>query len=326
MDNSSPLQKCQDFIAILWYICQTLFWRSVIYTRHYYLLLTDPRYKPIYNTNPSSHTPSKDEIYADKYLPKFQATFEEGCNINVNENVHRVFYDAKELKSELDAENNQLEIEWRRRVLHETTPRGNVVMYYDPFRLAFVYYADTHIPYPILNAAAMRYVLMFRCRDLFVDEFVYPIDHTSPLISILIEPKKPDTTQSDNKPVSQLPANMKGAPFAKLKSNMTSKEAVAGVKRVSETTQRIKNAQASDKKKIMNAFVCLGKIMDFPLFQITKPKPVQLPQGKPLSYADFVKSKKGAENTTASLFSVPPLPDVSSASESDEGSEFEIVQ
>lgn len=276
MNSFSSLQTCQNLFTILWRICQALFWRTVIYSRHYYLLLTNPEYNPA--TIPK---PSNDEVYATKYVKKFQATFEDGYNVNVNENVHRVFYDAKELASEVEVKNNELEMEWRRRVLQETTPRGNVVMYYDPFRLAFVYYADTHIPYTILNAVAMRYVLMYRCRDLFVDEFLYPPNHISPLISILIQPQKPTAPEKH----IRVPSNIKNAPFAKLKS---AKDAGAGV---SETT-------ASNKQKHMNVFICLGKLMDFPLFQITKPKPKQVSPEKKCSYAEFMKSK-----TASSMFS-----------------------
>lgn len=322
----SLLEECQNFCFILWRICQIVFWRSFYFTRHYYLLITDPNYIP--NPTPLPPKPSNDEIYANKYLDKFHSTFVDGYNINVNENVHRVFYNAKELKAELEVDNNELELAWRRRVLQETTVRGNIAMYYDPFRLAFVYYADTHIPYPILNAAAMRYVLMYRCRDLFVDEFVYPEDKTSPLIDILINPKKEVASDGEtaNKTASKLPSNMLGAPFAKLKSGvMTSKEASvsttpSGIKRVSDTTQRIKSAQSSDKK-VMNTFICLGKIMDFPLFQITKPIPTQITQGLVLSYAEFRKNKP-----TYSAPKLPPIESQSDASSSDASSDFELLQ
>jgi len=325
MDNISIFQKCQDIIAILFYICQALFWRSVFYTRHFYLLLTNPNYKPQTSQPQQSQTALQDEIFANKYVSKFLKTFDDGYNVNVNENVHRVFYDATELNAELQIENNELELVWKRRVLQETTPRGNIVMYYDPFRLAFVYYADTHIPYPILNSVAIHYVLMYRCRDLFMDEFVYPLDHTSPLIRVLINPVK---KISDN---SIIPNNIKNAPFAKLKSNTNSIEA-SGIKRVSETTKRIKTNQASDKKKIMNTFVCLGKVMDFPLFQITKPKPKQLPLSTNLSYAEFMKKKSAPTLTkiTQQLEKTDSASEHESAldyseSESGSGSDYELV-
>jgi len=66
------------------------------------------------------------------------------------------------------------EKKWKRRVMMVHVPMiGNIVMYYDFFRLSFAYYSDTKgIHYNILNACAMRYVGMFHCIDLFMDEFV----------------------------------------------------------------------------------------------------------------------------------------------------------
>jgi len=66
------------------------------------------------------------------------------------------------------------EKKWKRRVMMVHVPMiGNIVMYYDFFRLSFAYYSDTKgIHYNILNACAMRYVGMFHCMDLFMDEFV----------------------------------------------------------------------------------------------------------------------------------------------------------
>ena len=66
------------------------------------------------------------------------------------------------------------EKKWKRRVMIVNVPMiGNVMMYYDIFRLSFAYYSDTKgIHYNILNACAMRYVGVFHCMDLFMDELV----------------------------------------------------------------------------------------------------------------------------------------------------------
>ena len=108
------------------------------------------------------------------------------------------------------------------RVLIEATPRGNVIMFYNPYKLGFSYYSDsTGIPYPILNAVAMKYVTVFYCRNFFVDEhFIHTAKKggsfifDSPLLPILFSEPKP--VVSDKKPLS----NTKG-PFAKLKNYKT---------------------------------------------------------------------------------------------------------
>ena len=46
-------------------------------------------------------------------------------------------------------------------------------MYYDLFKQGFGYYSnDSVVSYKILNAMAMKYVIVFFCRDFFMDEFV----------------------------------------------------------------------------------------------------------------------------------------------------------
>jgi hypothetical protein len=69
---------------------------------------------------------------------------------------------------------NEEEQKWKRRVMIVWVPMiGNIMMYYDVFRMSFGYYSDTQgINYNILNACAMRYVCMFHCMDLFMDEMV----------------------------------------------------------------------------------------------------------------------------------------------------------
>ena len=54
-------------------------------------------------------------------------------------------------------------------------------MYYDPYRLAFVYFSDFAISSPLLlNALAMKYVVLYHCLDFFVDEEIY----NSPLLPL----------------------------------------------------------------------------------------------------------------------------------------------
>ena len=46
-------------------------------------------------------------------------------------------------------------------------------MYYDVFKQGFSYYSnENYISYKILNAIAMKYVMVFFCRDFFMDENV----------------------------------------------------------------------------------------------------------------------------------------------------------
>jgi hypothetical protein len=86
-----------------------------------------------------------------------------------------VVKDKDQLSELLKDQNNELEKKWRTRILIENTPRGNVIMFYDLYKQGFSYYCDQAImPYDIMNAVAMKYVLTFHCRDFFVDSSISP--------------------------------------------------------------------------------------------------------------------------------------------------------
>ena len=109
----------------------------------------------------------------------------------MNKNVEKIFYDKKQLVEILVQQNNELEKIWKSRILIEKSPRGNIIMYYDAYKQGFAYYSDTNgIPYNILNAVAMRYVINFQCRDFFMDNEYVDEQKESPLIKIYLEYEK----------------------------------------------------------------------------------------------------------------------------------------
>jgi len=92
------------------------------------------------------------------------------------------FYDMDEYTEKIADANNELEKNWRSRILYVTTPHGNIMMYYDAFKHGFAYYCDRMgLNYRLLNTVAMKYVMTFRCLDFFVDETVVP-NNPSPFL------------------------------------------------------------------------------------------------------------------------------------------------
>jgi hypothetical protein len=88
-------------------------------------------------------------------------------------NIDPIFYDKAKFAEAMRTENNYLEQKWKKCLLYESTPRGNIFMYYDVYKSGFGYYSDQNcVPYAILNAMAMRYVVVFFCRDFFMDESI----------------------------------------------------------------------------------------------------------------------------------------------------------
>jgi hypothetical protein len=104
-----------------------------------------------------------------------------------NVSMDDIFYKPKELLEVLKKTNNYLELKWKKKILIESTPRGNIIMFYNVYKNGFSYYSDQNsIPYSLLNAVAMKYVRIFLCRDLFIDDKNIP-KKTNAYVSPLIE-------------------------------------------------------------------------------------------------------------------------------------------
>ena len=181
---------------------------------------------------------SQEDEYKNRNKSLFFKSFQEPENEKkYSENVDPVFYKREEYNKIISTSDNILEPRWKRRILYEFTPRGNVIMFYDAYKEGFAYYSDTQMTYDILNMAAIKYSILFRCRDFFIDEQLYPNGFISPLIKL-----KED---QDKKPGSKT-AKLEG-PF--LKSRKSKQGPIA--------------AESVAKMYSKNKFVYLGKICNF---------------------------------------------------------------
>ena len=154
---------------------------------------------------------------------KFTRTFQTDNYTNFSSNIDPIFYRRKELYQIMLVENNHLEKEWKSRIMIDSTPRGNIIMFYDVYKQGFAYYSDQNsLPYSVLNGAAMKYVIMFGCRDFYMDENFLPNDYICPLIKIFLEEDKPDKNELDdieaNIKTKTNKIDIKSGPFAKLKN------------------------------------------------------------------------------------------------------------
>ncbi len=207
---------------------------------------------------------TEEDIFISSTTTRFLATKLEDANVNVAD----CFYDVELFRKQTIQLDNELEKTWRRRQLMLNTPRGLVIMFYDAYKLGFSYYANDFIPYPVLNAIAMKYVIMYRCRDFFIDEHIIPDDEKSRLINLFEVDKPADIAAIAEKNGINIPTD---APFAKLKtynkgtgldqSNIPTKN--VGDKRTTKSGMEIKRT---------NRFINLGKTRNFEV--LNKPKPV----------------------------------------------------
>ena len=145
-------------------------------------------FHPQLPARPILQTP--DEIYANPRKVHFERNLATLSDANVTNTLFTQSYDEY-WKHVSQTKDNDLECQWRRRLLMEFTPRGLVIMYYDAFKRGFAYYSDTSLSYAILNVVAMKYITTYQCRALFVDEDYFPDGHTSPILVLDEEvPKK----------------------------------------------------------------------------------------------------------------------------------------
>jgi hypothetical protein len=213
--------------------------------------------------NKHSINESKNEVpkveYGEQQKLKFNETFKIVSVGDVNSNIDCEFYNKTAFKAILVDESNELEKKWKSRIIFENTPRGNVVMYYDVFKLGFVYYSDQHVPYNILNTVAMKYVTTYQCRDLFFDEVERPENAPSKINGLLVDDPKKEGA-------NELKKKFTDGPFAKFK-NYNNTSVKVEINEKNEKSEPVKD-------KLRNCFINRGKIANFSFLQKSVKKPV----------------------------------------------------
>jgi len=132
--------------------------------------------------------------------------------------------------------NTNIEKTWKSRIQITSTPRGNIIMFYDAYKLGFSYYCDQNVvSYDILNAVAMKYVMLYNCAHFFIDEVVLPDNIDCPLnIHYIL----------DNKSIAKI-----------------------------NTFKQINKKLIEQKKDILrNKFIYLGTLRNFSICQKTQPE------------------------------------------------------
>ena len=217
------------------------------------------------------------QIYIEKQNKLFLDTFFDMETKTIkdknkwNENIHLDCYSLDYLSSLRLQENNDIELQWKRRLLYETTPRGNIIMYYDFYKQAFAYVSDQQINYTILNACAMKYVRIYRCFDFFIDTNYLPFGWISPFSLLQEEIDKKEKEKSIEKKKELGICFDSSAPFIKPKQKSEEYKSILKKKTVSFSEEE-------EKEKVIlrdycNVFRYLGKISNLPL--LVKFIPVQ---------------------------------------------------
>ena len=159
----------------------------------------------------------------------------------------------------------------------ETTPTGNVLMFWNNDRNSFVYYSDTTIPYRYLEVVARKYVIMNHCREIY---YIME-EQLKPLIKEEIKEEKKEDKKEEK------------SVFAKLKSynqaSILNTKAIAPNKQNISTrlpTINIKKEESSEilLKENANRYSYEGKMINFSFLK--KPKKNQ---SEKISFSEFKK-------------------------------------
>jgi len=170
----------------------------------------------------------------------------------------------------MQTSDNELEKIWKTRIIFENTPRGNVILFYDAYKQGFSYYCDQKtISYDLLNAAAMKYVSIYRCLHFFIDETIVPDKYKSPFIKLYFTEETKNTLVHKN---TNTFAHMRNYG----KENPNAKKPLPN-KKNTLSTMFLKQLLPKEKQnvsvlepepdKIKNKFMYLGKINNFKLLQ-----------------------------------------------------------
>lgn len=191
------------------------------------------------------------KLRTNRFLESFDKT------MDFNNNIEQEFYNKDKYKKIIMHPLNILETNWKKRILFENTPRGNIIMYYDAYKQGFAYYSDSYnLPYGLLNAVAMKYVMTYYCRDFFMDDGVTPMDKASPLIKIhMDEPEKKNDVKKNNMKKTLNKINTLSQKFSAQKHNNNN---LNKKKEESIIETPITNT---------NRFIYLGKIINFKFLQ-----------------------------------------------------------
>ena len=181
-----------------------------------------------------------------------------------NINISTIFYDRKKLTEILKNENNDIEKEWKRRILINYTPRGNIIMFYDAYKGGFSYYSDNSIiPTRILHCVAMKYVMLFSCLDFFVDETRF--SNTSPLIKLLNDEDN-EEVEKKRKIFDRLSekTNIVTDKLPYVRNNIIKSPIILNTL---NTTSNINSFTSTHQQKRNNKYIYLGKINNFSIIQ-----------------------------------------------------------
>ena len=190
-------------------------------------------------------------------------------------------------------------------ILIETTPLGNVVMYYDSSRETFIYYSDSTIPYRYLEVVARKYVVTNRCKKLYIDMEKELKEAQEKLEKKQKEEQDLKQQVEENKEKSEkerTTAPPKKNVFAKLKNyNKDNSLKTAGIPSDNKSVSKKVVSQPDKSEPLLfkenaNRYSYEGKMVNFSFLKKVERKVVD--KAYAMNFADFKKMMMDKKNKT----------------------------
>ncbi len=178
----------------------------------------------------------------------------------------------------------------------ESTPLGNVVMWYDPDKESFHFHSDSTIPYRFLEVVARKYVVTFYCPQIYVD-----MEEQIELAKQKLQDQKEEKERKKREEVAAAliskettTTKPKSNVFAKFKDyNKAQSKSSAGAPKTSQTPTTKDNENIILKENA-NRFTYDGRFSNFQLLVKVDRKVVD--KRLNMSFADFKKMKSNNES------------------------------
>ena len=186
-----------------------------------------------------------------KELELFNQLFKkEERNLNIQPDLYR----DKSFKNNHEQDWCIVENAWKSRILFQNTAQGNVIMYYDIYKLAFVYYSDMQVSYKWLNFCAMKYVRIFYCLDFFVDDSFLPANFVNPFNRNKTDEENKDLAKKEKKRES-MKVDFKSDVFLKKKKEP-------------KKPHTKKGGEVKQEEKFVNNFRYMGKLNNYSFLKV----------------------------------------------------------
>jgi hypothetical protein len=120
----------------------------------------------------------EDEEEKETEEEKKERSEQEIANIQNEQKLYKKAQDLLEEKTIEDEDINKFAREFilkerldnlKNCIVMEKTPVGNAIMFYNNSKSSFEYYSDSTLPYRYLEVIARKYILTYKCKQIFVD-------------------------------------------------------------------------------------------------------------------------------------------------------------